>query len=113
MTLLDTPGFNNTLMGETEATAGICAWTSLNCRERRLLSGIIYLHRTTNAFMGGSSLKSPWNGDFWRGLIVGVLLLKDSMAPEEIDLNYKRRTNFIRIFCLQSENTTETMMKII
>jgi len=64
MTLLDTPGFNNTLMGETEATAGICAWTSLNYREGRLLSGIIYLHHTTNVPTGGSSLKNPWHGDF-------------------------------------------------
>jgi len=63
MTLLGTPGFNDTPIG-TEAMAGICAWTSLNYREGRLLSGIIYFHCTANFLIGGSSLKNLYHGDF-------------------------------------------------
>jgi len=63
MRLLGTPSFNDTPMGGTEATASICAWTSLNYREGRLLSGIIY-YRTTKFLMGGSSPKNLWLGNF-------------------------------------------------
>ena len=56
--LLDTPGFNDTPMGDTEATADICAWTLLNYRGRPL-SGIIYLNRTVNALAGSSFPKNP------------------------------------------------------
>ncbi|PUU83117.1 hypothetical protein B9Z19DRAFT_1061262 [Tuber borchii] len=89
MASLDTPGFNNTIMGQTEAMAGICVCprASLSYREGRLLSGIIYLHSTTNSITIDTSLKNPWHGDFWRGLIAGVLLLKDLKAPEDMDLN--------------------------
>ncbi|PWW79643.1 hypothetical protein C7212DRAFT_275951 [Tuber magnatum] len=58
ITLIDTPGFNDTTKTDTEVLADICAWTSLNYRKGRLLSGIIYLHRITDVRMDGSSLKN-------------------------------------------------------
>jgi len=79
MILLDTPGFNETPIGDTEATAGIFAWTLLNYRGRP--PDTIYLNRTVNALTGSSIPKNPWNGGFRRGPIAGVLLLKDSTAP--------------------------------
>lgn len=111
MTLFDTPCFNNTPMGETEATAGICDQTLLNHRERRLLSGFIYLHRTTNFLMSNSSLKSLWHRDVRWALSVGVLLLKHSIASD-IDLNYKR-TNFYNDFLLGKQKAWLKLLRKI
>ncbi|PUU76909.1 hypothetical protein B9Z19DRAFT_219544 [Tuber borchii] len=57
ITLVDTPGFNNTTKSDTEVLRGICAWMSANYRKGKLLSGIIYLHRLTDVRTDGSSVK--------------------------------------------------------
>jgi hypothetical protein len=58
ITLVDTPGFNDTNRSDTEVLREIADWTSATYREKRLLSGIIYLHPITHARMGGSALKN-------------------------------------------------------
>ncbi|PUU76908.1 P-loop containing nucleoside triphosphate hydrolase protein [Tuber borchii] len=58
ITLVDTPGFSDTTKSDTEVLTDICAWMSLNYREGKLLSGIIYLHRITDVRMDGTSLKN-------------------------------------------------------
>ncbi|PWW78611.1 hypothetical protein C7212DRAFT_21302, partial [Tuber magnatum] len=58
VTLVDTPGFNDTARSDTEVLTEICDWTSETFRENRLLSGIIYLHNVTNVRMDGSSVKN-------------------------------------------------------
>ena len=57
ITLVDTPGFNDTTKSDTEVLTDICAWMSSNYRKGKLLSGIIYLHRITDVRMDGSSVK--------------------------------------------------------
>ncbi|KAG0632786.1 P-loop containing nucleoside triphosphate hydrolase protein [Tuber brumale] len=58
ITLVDTPGFNDTTRSDTEVLTEICNWTSKTFKEKRLLSGIIYLHRITDVRMDGSALKN-------------------------------------------------------
>ncbi|PWW78612.1 hypothetical protein C7212DRAFT_292113, partial [Tuber magnatum] len=58
ITLVDTPGFNDTTRTDTEVLAEICDWTSKTYREERLLSGIIYLHRVTDVRMDSSAVKN-------------------------------------------------------
>ncbi|RPA90193.1 hypothetical protein L873DRAFT_1848917 [Choiromyces venosus 120613-1] len=58
VTLVDTPGFDDTTRSDTEVLKDICDWTSETYKEKRLLSGIICLHRTTGVRMGGSTLKN-------------------------------------------------------
>ncbi|CUS07476.1 unnamed protein product [Tuber aestivum] len=58
VTLVDTPGFNDTTRTDTEVLTEICDWTSKTYEENRLLSGIIYLHRITDVRMDGSSMKN-------------------------------------------------------
>ncbi|KAA8893581.1 P-loop containing nucleoside triphosphate hydrolase protein [Sphaerosporella brunnea] len=58
ITLVDTPGFNDTHRSDTDVLKDIVAWTSQTYKEKRLLSGIIYLHRITDVRMEGSALKN-------------------------------------------------------
>ena len=51
MAHLNTPALNDTPTGETEARTGICAWTSLNCKEGGLLSGIMPSSTSTARLM--------------------------------------------------------------
>ena len=57
ITLVDTPGFNDTTKSDTEVLRDICTWMTANYRKGKLLSGIIYLHRITDVRMDGSSNK--------------------------------------------------------
>jgi hypothetical protein len=58
ITLVDTPGFNDTNRSDTEVLREIADWASAIYKEKRLLSGIIYLHPITHTRMEGSSLKN-------------------------------------------------------
>ncbi|RPA90725.1 hypothetical protein L873DRAFT_1848664 [Choiromyces venosus 120613-1] len=58
VTLVDTPGFDDTTRSDTYVLKDICDWTSETYKEKRLLSGIICLHRTTDVRMAGSTLKN-------------------------------------------------------
>lgn len=56
--LVDTPGFSDTTLSDTEILRRIAAWLQKNYDEGLLLSGIIYLHRVTDVRMEGPSLKN-------------------------------------------------------
>ncbi|KAG0641239.1 P-loop containing nucleoside triphosphate hydrolase protein [Tuber brumale] len=58
ITLVDTPGFDDSNRSDTEVLQDIENWTSTTYREKRLLSGIIYLHPITDSRMGGSAMKN-------------------------------------------------------
>jgi len=58
ITLVDTPGFDDTERSDTEVLREITDWTSATYRKSQLLSGIIYLHPITYTRMEGSAMKS-------------------------------------------------------
>ncbi|KAG0641241.1 P-loop containing nucleoside triphosphate hydrolase protein [Tuber brumale] len=58
ITLVDTPGFNDTNRSDAEVLQEIADWTTRTYRGKRLLSGIIYLHPITHTRMEGSALKN-------------------------------------------------------
>ncbi|CUS09747.1 unnamed protein product [Tuber aestivum] len=58
ITLVDTPGFNDTNRSDTVVLREIANWTTETYRDDRLLSGIIYLHPITHSRMEGSSLRN-------------------------------------------------------
>jgi hypothetical protein len=58
ITLVDTPGFDDTNKRDTDVLREIADWTSKTYKDKRLLSGIIYLHPITHARMVGSALKN-------------------------------------------------------
>lgn len=56
--LVDTPGFSDTHLSDTEILKRIATWMKDNYDDGLLLSGIIYLHRITDIRMEGPSLKN-------------------------------------------------------
>jgi len=46
--LLDTPSFGDPMRSDTETLNSILAWFKLSDRKDTFLSGVIYLHRTTD-----------------------------------------------------------------
>lgn len=58
VTLLDSPGFNDTYRSDTDVLLDISSFLSDTYSKGFRLSGIIYLHPISNARMEGSSLRS-------------------------------------------------------
>lgn len=58
LTLLDSPGFNDTYRSDTEVLDSISTFLSDTYSQGFRLSGIIYLHPISHARMDGSSLRS-------------------------------------------------------
>jgi hypothetical protein len=58
VTLVDTPGFDDTSRSDTEVLILIANWLRDSYKEHTLLSGIIYLHRISDPRMSGSSIKN-------------------------------------------------------
>lgn len=60
ITLIDTPGFNDTVRGETEVLRDIADWLDITYRNppRIKLSGIIYMQALTDRRMYGSTLRN-------------------------------------------------------
>ncbi|PUU74176.1 hypothetical protein B9Z19DRAFT_1033631 [Tuber borchii] len=58
ITLVDTPGFNDTNRTDTEVLKEIADWTSKTYKKNQLLSGIIYLHPITHTRMEGSAMRN-------------------------------------------------------
>lgn len=56
--LVDTPGFSDTNLSDTEILKRIATWMQDEYYEGSLLSGIIYLHRIIDPRMEGPSLKN-------------------------------------------------------
>jgi len=58
VSLVDTPGFNDTHRSETEVLQNIAAWLQGNYESNTRLSGIVYLHSLMNVRMEGSALRN-------------------------------------------------------
>lgn len=58
VTLVDTPGFDDTYRSDTEILKTIASWMKDAYDEKTRLTGIIYLHRISDNRMFGSSLKN-------------------------------------------------------
>ncbi|CUS06775.1 unnamed protein product [Tuber aestivum] len=58
ITLVDTPGFNDTDRSDTEILQEFADWATYTYKQGRLLSGIIYLHPITHTRMEGSALRN-------------------------------------------------------
>ncbi|KAK3369260.1 hypothetical protein B0T24DRAFT_532720 [Lasiosphaeria ovina] len=56
--LVDTPGFDDTYKTDTDILRDISHWVNRSYEDRVLLSGIIYLHRISDARVGGSGMRS-------------------------------------------------------
>ncbi|KAK0727536.1 hypothetical protein B0T26DRAFT_747848 [Lasiosphaeria miniovina] len=56
--LVDTPGFDDTYKTDTDILRDISDWLNRSYETRVLLSGIIYLHRISDARVGGSSMQN-------------------------------------------------------
>jgi hypothetical protein len=54
--LIDTPGFDDSYRSNEEIVEAILTWLEKSYRARKLLNGIIYLHRISDVRMQGSSL---------------------------------------------------------
>lgn len=58
MTLVDTPGFDDTYKTDTEILQSIVEWLTTTYKEGTRLSGILYLHRITDVRMQGSAMRN-------------------------------------------------------
>ncbi|KAL8838918.1 MAG: hypothetical protein Q9170_001955 [Blastenia crenularia] len=58
ITLVDTPGFDDTFMTDAQVLEELATWLSTTYKSKRLLSGIIYLHPITDVRMRGSATQS-------------------------------------------------------
>lgn len=56
--LVDTPGFDDTTLTDSDVLRAIAAWMSDIYKKEIMLNGIIYLHRITDPRMQGSALKN-------------------------------------------------------
>ncbi|KAL4243305.1 hypothetical protein ABKN59_011304 [Abortiporus biennis] len=74
VTLVDTPGFDDTLKSDSQVFEIICQWLVTEYQKGERLHGVIYLHRITDNRMAGSALR---NFQFFRELC-GEHALKNS-----------------------------------
>lgn len=58
ITLVDTPGFDDTFMTDALVLEKLATWMSTTYRSKQLLSGVIYLHDIQKSRMRGSDVKS-------------------------------------------------------
>ncbi|KAI9776271.1 MAG: hypothetical protein M1839_000505 [Geoglossum umbratile] len=58
VTLIDTPGFDDTNRSEINVLETIACFLEAECKGNLVLNGIIYLHRITNVRMGGASARN-------------------------------------------------------
>lgn len=65
VTLVDTPGFDDTTRTDTEILTQIASWLKYSYDENTKLTGVIYLHRISDNRMSGSSYR---NLDMFRSL---------------------------------------------
>ncbi|KAH0828987.1 hypothetical protein J3R83DRAFT_2432 [Lanmaoa asiatica] len=56
--LVDTPGFNDTFKSDLDILSMISDWLNSSYKKKKLLSGILYLHRITDNRMAGTPLKN-------------------------------------------------------
>ncbi|KAF9555476.1 hypothetical protein CPC08DRAFT_671006, partial [Agrocybe pediades] len=58
ITLVDTPGFDDTYVGDAAILQRIADWFANAYREKKVLAGVIYLHDITSKKLTGSALKN-------------------------------------------------------
>ncbi|KAL7272119.1 hypothetical protein RUND412_005089 [Rhizina undulata] len=58
ITLVDTPGFNDTYNSDSEILSQITQWLESTYRANHKLTGLIYLHRIMDPRMAGSALRN-------------------------------------------------------
>lgn len=58
ITLVDTPGFDDTYRSDAEILQSIVEWLTTTYKEGTRLSGILYLHRITDVRLQGSALRN-------------------------------------------------------
>ena len=58
ITLVDTPGFDDTNRSDIELLREIADWASATYKKNQLLSGIVYLHPITHTRMEGSAMNN-------------------------------------------------------
>ena len=58
VTLVDTPGFDDTTRTDAEVFEEVVSWLTRTYQSRSLLSGIIYVHPITSTRMRGSAVRS-------------------------------------------------------
>ncbi|KAI9824186.1 MAG: hypothetical protein M1819_000897 [Sarea resinae] len=58
VTLVDTPGFDDSKRSDSEVLTLVADWLGSSYKDETLLSGIIYLHRISDVRMSGSSIKN-------------------------------------------------------
>ena len=63
ITLIDTPGFDDTNKSDTEILQGISSWLAQSSTPTDKLAGIMYLHRITGGEMGNSRILSSEAGN--------------------------------------------------
>ncbi|KAI0789934.1 P-loop containing nucleoside triphosphate hydrolase protein [Abortiporus biennis] len=58
VTLIDTPGFDDTTVSDTDILEMLANYLVTSFKHRRILSGVIYLHRITDRRLGGIARKN-------------------------------------------------------
>lgn len=58
ITLIDTPGFDDSSVSDLEILRTLSKWLKEHCEEGQLLTGIIYLHPITKTRLEGSALRA-------------------------------------------------------
>lgn len=58
VTLIDTPGFDDTTRTDTDVLRGIAGWLGVSYKASKRLSGLIYLHRISDPIMQGSAKRN-------------------------------------------------------
>ncbi|KAG2074693.1 P-loop containing nucleoside triphosphate hydrolase protein, partial [Suillus decipiens] len=56
--LVDTPGFDDTFVDDSEILRRIAVWLAISCSDNMKLAGILYLHDITQTRMFGTSRKN-------------------------------------------------------
>lgn len=56
--LIDTPGFDDTTVSDTDVLKNIASFLSATYKKRAKLTGVIYMHRITDNRVAGSSLRN-------------------------------------------------------
>ena len=58
LVLVDTPGFDDTVISDYQILHAIAAWLEESCEKGQLLNGLVYLHRINNTRMSGSAIRA-------------------------------------------------------
>ncbi|KAH8693455.1 P-loop containing nucleoside triphosphate hydrolase protein, partial [Phaeosphaeriaceae sp. PMI808] len=100
ITLVDTPGFDDTHLTDTQVLGLIADWLKYTYDEGTLLSGIVFLHSISSDRMEGSSLK---NLDMFRKLcgdenLGNVILANTKWSHIQPNIGYQREQELIQNF---------------